>query len=409
MTDTGTAADAGRAGDLPAFPFPSPSLTPPAEYAERRAACPFGQVRLPSGDPAILLVTYKDVAAAMADPRLSHDLTGPDAPRMTAEPSFLQDPDIVLNKDGEDHLRLRRIIAAAFTPRRAERWKPVIAQIADELIDELEQTGPPADLVGGYCFALPVRIICRLLGVPEQDALRFRVWSNAFSAGAQMTPEQTAAEVAAFLAYMTELIAARRAEPGQDLIDDLIAARDGADKLTEQELLTLATGLIAAGNETTATALSRALAELLDGDRRLWQRLLDDPDQVPAAVDELLRYTGLSNSTLLRMAVEDVDLPSGRVLAGQAVAIPSNGALRDPEAYPAPDTIDFDRDAPPTLIFGGGPHYCLGAHLAKAELTVGLAALLRRLPGLRITVPRDELRFSGGEIVDSMVALPVAW
>ena len=100
---------------------------------------------------------------------------------MTAEPSFLQDPDIVLNKDGEDHLRLRRIVAGAFTPRRTERWKPVIEQVASELIDDLEKAGPSADLVAGYCFALPVRIICRLLGVPEQDALRFRVWSNAFS------------------------------------------------------------------------------------------------------------------------------------------------------------------------------------------------------------------------------------
>ncbi|WP_370375801.1 cytochrome P450 [Catenulispora sp. GAS73] len=395
--------------DLPAFPFASHSLTPPAEYAERRATCPMGQVRLPSGDPAILLLTYRDVAAAMADPRLSHDLTGPDAARMTKEPSFLQDPDVVLNKDGEDHLRMRRIVAAAFTPRRVERWRPVIQQIAHELVDDLERVGPPADLVAGYCFALPVRVICRLLGVPEQDALRFRVWSNAFSAGAQMPPEQAAAEIGAFLGYMAELIAAKRAEPGEDLIDDLIAARDGADKLTEHELLALATGLIAAGNETTATALSRALVELLEDDRRLWRQLLDDPALVPAAVDELLRFTGLSNSTLLRVAVADVELPSGPVRTGQVIGIASNGATRDPEAYPDPDTIRFDRVAPPTLMFGGGPHYCLGAHLAKAELAIGLGTLLQRLPGLRMTVTREELTFSGGEIVDSMIALPVAW
>jgi cytochrome P450 len=403
MTDTtGTS-------DLPSFPFRSHSLTPPAEYAERRAKCPFGQVRLPSGDPAILLLTYRDVAAAMADPRLSHDLTGPGAPRMTAEPSFLQDPDILLNKDGEDHLRIRRIVAAAFTPRRVERWKPVIEQVADELVGALEEAGPPADLVSGYCFALPVRIICRLLGVPEQDAPRFRVWSNAFSAGARMEPEERMAQVGAFIGYVDELIAAKRAEPGEDLIDDLIAACDGADRLTEHELLDLVTGLIAAGNETTSTALSRFLAELLDDGRRLWQQLLDDPGVLPDAVDELLRYTGLSNSALLRLAVEDVELPSGTVKAGQAIAIAGNGALRDPEAYPDPDTIRFDRDAPLPLIFGGGPHYCLGAHLAKAELNIGLGTLLRRLPTLRMTATRDELQFSRGEIVDSMIALPAAW
>jgi cytochrome P450 len=395
--------------DLPSYPFPSHSLTPPAEYAERRAKCPLGQVRLPSGDPAILLLTYRDVAAAMADTRLSHDLTGPGAPRMTLEPSFLQDPDVLLNKDGEDHLRIRRIVAAAFTPRRVERWKPVIEQVAEELLDALETAGPPADLVAGYCFALPVRIICRLLGVPERDALRFRHWSNAFASGAQMTPEEQAAQIGAFLGYVAELIAAKRAEPGEDLIDDLIAARDGADRLTEHELLNLVTGLIAVGNETTSTALSRFLAELLNDDRRLWKQLLDDPEVLPAAVDELLRFTGLSNSALLRLAVEDVELPSGTVKAGQAIAIPSNGALRDPEAYPDPDSILFDREAPVSLIFGGGPHYCLGAHLAKAELVIGLGALLRRLPTLRMTVGRDELQFSGGEIVDSMITLPAAW
>jgi cytochrome P450 len=402
-------SDPAGARELPSFPFPSHSLTPPAEYAERRAKCPFGQVRLPSGDPAILLLTYRDVAAAVTDPRLSHDLTGPGAPRMTVEPSFFQDPDILINKDGEDHLRIRRIVAAAFTPRRVERWKPVIQQVADELIDALEQAGPPAELVAGYCFALPVRIICRLLGVPEQDAQRFRVWSNAFASGARMAPEERMAQVGAFLGYAAELIAAKRAEPGEDLIDELIAARDGADRLTEPELVNLVTGLIAAGNETTSTALSRFLVELLEDDRRLWRRLLDEPGLLPAAVDELLRFTGLSNSALLRLAVEDVDLPSGTVKAGQAIAIANNGAMRDPEAYPDPDTIRFDRKPPVPLIFGGGPHYCLGAHLAKAELAIGLGTLLRRLPSLRMTVTRDELVFSGGEIVDSMIALPVAW
>jgi cytochrome P450 len=401
--------DIDRMTDLPDFPFDSHSLTPPAEYAERRATCPFGQVRLPSGDPAILLLKYRDVAAAMAEPRLSHDLTAPDAPRMTVEPSFLQDPDILLNKDGEDHLRIRRIVAGAFTPRRVKRWEPVIQDVANELVDALEKSGPSADLVAEYCFALPVRIICRLLGVPEQDALRFRVWSSAFASGAAMEPEERGAHIGAFLAYITELIAARRAEPGTDLIDDLIAARDGSDRLTEHELLVMVTGLIAAGNETTSTALSRFLVELLEDDRRLWNQLLGDPDVLPSAVDELLRYTGLSNRTLLRLAIADVELPGGTVKAGQAVAITGNGALRDPEAYPDPDTIVFDRDAPPTLIFGGGPHYCLGAHLAKAELRIGLGTLLRRLPGLRMTVRRDELVFSGGEIVDSIVELSAAW
>ena len=304
---------------------------------------------------------------------------------------------------------MRRIIGAAFTPRRAERWKPVIEAIANELIDDLEKAGPPADLVAGYCFALPVRIICRMLGVPERDALRFRVWSNAFAAGARMTPEEVAAEVGAFLGYMSELIAAKRAEPGEDLIDDLIAARDGADRLTEQ-------GAADAGDRPDR---GRQRDHRHGAEPRGGRAARRGPRSVATAAPRsgpgpgrggrAAALTGLSNSTLLRIAVDDVELASGTVRTGQVIAIPSNGALRDPEAYPDPDTIRFDRDAPPTLIFGGGPHYCLGAHLAKAELTVGLSVLLRRLPTLRMTVGREELEFSGGEIVDSMIALPVAW
>lgn len=394
----------------PPFPFPvDPHVGIPAEYAERRASCPFGKVRLPSGDEAVLLVTHRDAAAALADTRLSHDLTAPGSPRITAGPSFFDDPESLLNKEGEEHLRIRRIVASAFTPRRIERWKPTISAVAGELLDAMERTGPPVDLVADYCFQLPVRIICRLLGVPEHDSGRFRDWSNAFVSAARMELRQRTALIGEFSAYTADLLAAKRAEPGEDLIDDLIAARDGADRLTEAELVYMVAGLIAAGNETTSNMLGRAVLALLRDGAGLWQRLVDEPALIPAAVDELLRYNPLGNSGALRQAVEDVELPSGTIRAGEAVIIAVSSALRDELAYPDPDTVRFDREAPAQIVFGAGPHYCLGAHLAKAELRIGLGALTERLPGLRLAADPLTLSYTEGEVLSSLVSLPVSW
>jgi cytochrome P450 len=391
------------------FPFADdaePDLL--ARYADRRATCPLGHVRIASGHDAVLVVTYQDALAAMGDPRLSHDLTAPGSPRIAAGPSFLDTRESLLNRDGEEHLRVRRIVASAFTPRRIERWKPVIEAVATELLDELEKAGPPTDLVAGYCYLLPVRIICRLLGVPEEDSGRFREWSNAFLQGAKMTPERRMQLVGEFIAYSTALIARRRAEPGNDLIDELIAARDGSDRLTERELVNLSTGLIAAGNETTSNALGRSVLALLSDGRRLWEQLVGKPDLIPAAVDELLRATSVG-AGLLRQAIEDVELPSGTVKAGEAVVISVCSPQRDESAYPDPDEIRFDRDAPQVLTFGAGAHYCLGAHLAKAELRIGLGLLMARFPELRLAVDPAELRYTEGDVISSLVSLPVAW
>jgi cytochrome P450 len=396
--------------DKPAFPFPFHPLTPSPEYSERRANCPLGEVRLPSGDEVALVVTYRDAYAALADTRLSRDPNLPGAPRMTEGPSFLNDPDNIVNKEGDDHRRLRRIVAPAFTPRRVDRWKPEIVKVANELLDAMESAGPPADIASDYCFQLPVRIICQLLGIPEEDAPQFRVWSNAFLSSAQMTIEQQIQQITEFTEYAADLIARRRREPGDTLLDDLIAARDGEDRLDERELLNLVTTLIAAGNETTFSSLSRFLVTLLDGERELWQQLLADPGLVPAAVDELLRYTILGNGVSPRLALEDVELPSGTIKAGQGVVVAFNSAQHDEAVYPEPETVRFDRDdAPPTLVFGVGQHFCLGAHLAKAELQIGLEQLLHRLPNLRLDVPIDQLRFSEGEIFRSLISLPVTW
>jgi cytochrome P450 len=408
MTETQTATFAAE--DLPSFPFPvDPRVGLPPQYAQRRASCPFGKVRLPGGDEAVLLVTYRDVAAALADTRLSHDLTAPGSPRLTDGPSVFDDPDNLINKEGEDHLRIRRIVASAFTPRRVERWKPTIRAVAEELLDSMQRDRSRADLVAQYCFPLPVRIISALLGVPDGDRDRFRDWSNAFVSASRMDAAQQARLVGEFAEYAARLLAERRAHPGEGLIDELIAARDGADRLTEKELVYLVIGLIAAGNETTSNALGRCVLTMLRDGGALWRQLVGDPRLLPAAVDELLRHSPLGSGALLRRATQDVELPSGTLRAGEAVLLAPAAASRDELAYPDPDTVRFDRDAPQQIVFGAGPHYCLGAHLAKAELRIGLAVLAERLPELCLDADPLSLRYTEGEILSSLVSLPVAW
>ncbi len=396
--------------ELPNFPFPDGPLgSPPHEYAERRATCPFGEVRLPSGDRGVLLVTYEDVAAALADPRLSHNLTAPNSPRIVEGPSALDDPELLLNKEGAEHLRIRRIIASTFTPRRVEEWKPTIQTVAAELIDAIEQSDIPVDLVAGYGIPLPIRIICQLLGIPEQDAARFRDWSMALASAVRMDPAERGELLQTFWEYVRELIARRREESGTSLIDNLIAARDGEEKLTERELEYLIMTLIAAGNETTSNILGRSLLVLLRDDGALWKQLVAAPELVPAAVDELLRYNPLGNGGTLRIATDRVELPSGTVEKGQAVFIAGSSAMRDERIYSDPDTVRFDRESIPLLAFGAGPHYCVGAHLAKAELRIAFAELIRRLPDLRLAISLDEIRFTEGDIMRSVIALPAAF
>jgi cytochrome P450 len=404
-----TAVPDSEPRDLPSLPYSADPLTPSPDYAQRRASCPLGQVRLPSGDQAVLLVTHRDVAAALADPRFSRNLTAPGSPRVTLEPSIFDNPLSMNNMEGEKHLRIRRIVASAFTPRAVDRRRPAIEETAKQILDTVEQAGPPADIVGDYCFALPVLTICQLLGVPARDAARFRDWSNAFVSAVAMTEAERMDQIIEFAGYIAELLAHRRTEPGTDLIDDLIAARDGGDKLTEEELIQLTITLIAAGNETTSNVLGRAVLSLLSDERQAWEQLVADPGLIPAAVDELLRYNILGPGITLLLATEDVQLPSGLITAGQAVAIARGSAQHDEEVYPEPGRLRFDRGAPPALTFGAGPHYCLGAHLAKAQLQIGLRQLVERFPTLQLTVDRAELRFTGGEVLTSLVELPVAW
>ena len=315
----------------------------------------------------------------------------------------------MLNRDGDDHRRLRRLVTKAFTPRMVEQLRPRIQAIADELLDAVSSKGE-MDLSAAYAFPLPITVIAELLGVPTEDQDRFREWSDAVITPAisQEELERFFEQMGEFVAYLTDLFAARRAEPRDDLISALLAARDDDDALTENEVFGTVVLLIVAGHETTVGLIGNAVLNLLSHPAEL-ERVRADPSLLPAAIEEALRYEGPVERTLYRWASTDVELGGQTIRKGEGVIAIVNAADRDHNRFPDADRFDVTRDDKRHLAFGRGSHFCLGAPLARLEAEIALETLFRRLPGLRLAVPREELAWRPTPGFRRLVALPVAW
>ena len=315
----------------------------------------------------------------------------------------------MLNKDGDDHRRLRRLVTKAFTPRMVEQLRPRIQEIADELVDAVEPRGR-MDLVEEFAFPLPMMVIAELLGIPHEDRDRFREWSNAIVTPA-LGPDALVTfgqQMAAFVAYLRELFEQRRAEPRSDLISALLQSDDAGDMLAEQELFSMVVLLIVAGHETTVNLIGNATLAVLQHpeQRALLER---DPSLMPRAIEELLRYDGAVERALNRWAATDIELGGHTIRRGDDVIVILGSANRDPDRFPDPDTLDVTRTDCKHIGFGRGSHYCLGAPLARLEGVIALTTLLRRLPGLRLDVSPEELRWRPVPLFRSLAALPVAW
>jgi cytochrome P450 len=344
----------------------------------------------------------RDPALAFEPDELARFTTG-----MPESFSFIDNH--MLNKDGDDHRRLRRIVTQAFTPRMVERLRPRVQEIADELLDAVEPHGR-MDLVEQFAFPLPMMVISELLGIPHEDRDRFREWSTPIVTPA-LDPEEAARFVElmnAFVAYLRTLFVERRADPRDDLISALLQAEDAGDTLNEQELFSTVVLLIVAGHETTVNLIGNATAALLQHpeQRAFLER---DPDLIPRAVEELLRYDGSVERALNRWAAVDVELGGHTIRRGETVIVVLGSANRDEERFPDPDVLDVTRDDVKHIGFGRGSHYCLGAPLARLEAEVALGTLLRRLPGLRLDLEPADLRWRPVPLFRSLAALPVAW
>ncbi|MEU1602235.1 cytochrome P450 [Micromonospora matsumotoense] len=390
------------------YPFSDPHrLDVDPRYAGLRRDEPLIRVQLPFGEPAWLATRHADVRAVLGDLRFSRAAAvGRDEPRSTR----YQREAGILGMDPPEHSRLRRLAAKAFTARRVEELRPRTREWAEELVTGMIAAGSPADLVTHVATPLPIRVICDLLGVPVADQDRFHTWSEAIVSTTSLRPEVAQSYIDNLLSYMAGLIAQRRVTPTDDLIGAMVRARDeNADRLTEDEVVRLAAGLLAAGHETTVTQIPNLVYVLLT-EPDVWQRLRGEPALVPSAVEELLRFIPLgATSAFARYALEDVELGGVLVRAGEPVLVSIPSANRDESVFPDADRLDLDRETNPHLAFGHGPHHCIGAQLARMELQVVLETLLAHTPGLRLAVPQSALTWKSGLLVRGLTALPVSW
>lgn len=365
------------------------------------------------GKPMWWVTRYEDVEAVLLDDkRFVRD------PRLAFPPAFFAGfPEEVnwvqnhmLNRDGEDHRRLRSLVSKAFTPKMVERWRPRVQEIADALLDPIVADGE-MELVSTFAFPLPFTIIAELLGVPPEDREQFRIWSEVFLR-ASFNPDDHAAYFAAipeFAAYFRAIFEERRREPADDLISALLAVEEGDDALTEQELTSMAAAISIAGHETTVSLIGNMMVAVLGhpDQRALLER---DPSLLPRAVEELIRYDGSTDRPMQRWAAEDVELRGQKIRRGELVMVMLGSANHDPERFEAPDELDImaERNAR-HLGFSRGRHSCLGAPLARVESVIALETLLRRLPGVRLAVAPEELRWRTVPFIRSFEVVPLAW
>ena len=339
------------------------------------------RVQLPFGEPAWLATRYEDARLVLGDRRFSRAMAATrDEPRTYPA----QRPSGILGMDPPDHTRLRKLVAMAFTVRRVEALRPRVREITAELVDAMVEAGPPTDLVDAFALPLPVQVICELLGVPVEDRDRFRVWSDAALSTSSLTAEEFIANYVAMSEYMAGLVAERTAEPRDDLISALIAAREeDVERLSADELVQLCNGILIAGHETTATQIPNFVHVLLAAGR--FAELGEHPDRIPGAVEELLRFIPLgAGSAFPRYATEDIEVGGTLVREGEPVLVAVGSANRDETRFPDPETLHFDRPQNSHMGFGHGAHHCLGAPLARLELQEALRELTARLPGLRL-------------------------
>ncbi|QDN79403.1 cytochrome P450 [Streptomyces sp. S1A1-7] len=360
-------------------------------YAELRER---GRVHYYEPTDQWLVPHHADVSALLRERRLgrtyqhryTHEDFGRTAPPPEHEPFHVLNDHGMLDLEPPDHTRIRRLVSKAFTPRTVEQLRPYVDRLANELVAGLVAAGG-GDLLSDVAEPLPVAVIAEMLGIPESDRAPLRPWSADICGMYELNPSEETAEKAVrasveFTEYLRELIAARRKEPGDDLISGLIAAHDEGDRLTEQEMISTCVLLLNAGHEATVNATVNG-----------WWALFRNPDQlaalrgerslIPTAVEELMRYdTPLQ--LFERWVLEDIEIDGTTVPRGAEIALLFGSANHDPKVFASPESLDLSRSDNPHISFSAGIHYCIGAPLARLELAASLGALLEKAPTLAL-------------------------
>jgi cytochrome P450 len=386
---------------------------PYAYFESMRKRCPVRQVRLADGHEAWLVLGHEPAVTALMEGSLSKDMVA----------ALADNPDVVdeglpgrafarhmLAVDPPDHTRLRRLVSKAFVPSRINALAPPIERLAADLLDGMEGAGPDAvvDLVEQFAHLLPFRVICELLGVPtEVRSTLHHSFQRLFQPWSGSPPAEAVAASHLIVSCLAQLVASHREAPQDDLVGVLVAASDD-DALTEQEVLSSLFQLIVAGHDTTTSLIGNGIVDLLDHPDQL-RSLRADLANMPAAVEELIRYSAPVPHATFRVTTEPVEIAGVQIPAQKQVLICLASANRDPSEHPEPDRLDLHREPRRHLGFGHGIHFCLGAPLARLEARTALAGLLSRSPDMELAVDRGELQWSHGDglVLRGLDRLPV--
>ncbi|WP_378731904.1 cytochrome P450 [Nocardia brasiliensis] len=391
--------------------------TPYAFYEQLRSDGPVHRVRLRTGVQAWLVVDYDAAKQALRHPdirknphssagvRARHAATG-DGRVIPANQRLSHH---LLYADPPAHARLRKLVTPAFAPARMAALAPRITAIADELLDGIDRAADATgrvDLLAEYAFPLPITVICELLGVPVEDRARFRDWSAAVVDTPMATPQRMVNATEAIVDYFDRLVALRRTRArGDDLISQLLTGTDDGDRLSHDELISMAFLILVAGHETTVNLIGNTVLTLLTDPPR-YRALHNDPDAVAPLVEEMLRYNGPVNVATMRYTAAPITLGGTEIPQGELVLVALASANRDERHFADPAAFHPERSSN-HLAFGHGIHFCLGAGLARLEAKIALTRLVGRYPELRLAVDDDDLRWRRSILIRGLQELPV--
>ncbi|WP_030773928.1 cytochrome P450 [Streptomyces sp. NRRL F-2664] len=359
----------------------------------------------PAGDKMWLVCDYALARRVLTDRRFSRaEAVTPRAPKLNdAQPV----PNSMMSMDGADHSRLRRVVTKAFTTGRAASLAPAVEELADRHLDALAASGPGSDLIEVLAAPLPLAVLCSLLGIPPEDAARFRDWVEVLFDISASTPQEKARRRLELIDYMADLIDRKRRRPQDDLLTSMIAAHEQGD-LSMGELLTMGLTLLMAGYETVVGQLGLSVHALLR-DPAAYRELCGRPDRLAPTVEELLRLTPSTPISFPRVAVEAVPLGSVTVQAGEGVIVSLLHGNRDGKTFAEPELLDPQGHDAAHLTFGHGVHRCLGAPLARLQLQIVLERLMRRFPTLRPAAGPDAVVWKDGLGTRGLARLLVDW
>ncbi|MEV6334456.1 cytochrome P450 [Nocardia vinacea] len=381
---------------------------PHVVYEVLRKRGPIHRVRL-DGVLGWMIVDHDVAKQAFVEPTISKKIGSPRGQAVMAEHGADGQYNCAINDnmlfaDPPQHTRLRSLVAKAFASRAIRDLGPRIEQIADTLLDDLT-TRESADLIDSYAFPVPISVICELLGVPDADKDEFRAWTAILVDDSADIEKRTSAGLS-FFTYLTDLIAERSEHPLDDLLSELIIAKDDDDRLDQQELISMLFLLLTAGHETSVNLIGNALLELLI-DRRAADRLRADPSKIPRFIEETLRYQGPVHFGTARYTTAPITLGNQYIDADEFIIISIAAANRDPQRFADPSRFDPNRSDTRNIAFGHGIHYCIGAALARMEATIALTRLLARIPAMSLDVPATDLTWRKSLLIRGLTALPV--